>query len=119
MLSENEIYITQEVKEKVISNPEVYQENLLILQKLEENPSLNPSMNYVKEIINDYQQLLLLLSFVDRKEEFIINSYYYFLSREEFYQATDLQESVAKEKAREDLIDVFKGYEQKEFGPEE
>lgn len=110
-LSQDDIFINEEVKNKIISNPEAYQENLNILQTLEENPSVNPLMNYVYQIINNYDKLMIALGIIDQKEEFTINAYYFFISKIEYYEASGLQEAVAKEKAREDLLDVFNGYE--------
>jgi hypothetical protein len=117
MLTQNEISFTEEVRVKIQSNPEFYKENLTILGALEENPSLNPMMHYVKESLEAFQYILLMLSIVDKKEEFTVNAYYYLLDRTDFYRASGLQEPSAKEKAKEDLLEILKAYEQKEFAP--
>jgi hypothetical protein len=109
MLTTEEFYITEEVKDEILQDKERYHALIELMCTVVENHHII----FIKEEISKRENLHLMICLSEDKENFYMNAYYYLINQITFYEQNDLALPNATELANKDLIEIFEQYNQK------
>ncbi len=109
MLTTEEFYITEQVKNEILEDKERYQALIEFMCTVVENHHIK----FIKEEISKLENLHLMICLSEDKEEFYMNAYYYLINQISFYEDHDWALANATELARKDLLEIFEKYNQK------
>lgn len=104
MLTEEQFFITEQVKNEIENDFATYTSNLYL------KPGQVSYFDFAYYEIENYDKLNLILNSIDKKQEFLVNSYYFLLDQVKFYRSNDEQFNSATENAFKDLRDIYSNY---------
>ncbi|MGZ9736618.1 hypothetical protein [Flavobacterium sp. GNP002] len=108
MLTREQVEISQKVQTEKRNAPALGE--LYLDFYLDEEYHLNSDLQFVALNLMNYENLILMLDILGEKNEFVINCVYYYMSQLMYYQGTGLDEYIALEYVREDVLNLFESY---------
>lgn len=109
MLTQDQYWITEEIRQEALNNQIIYHYNL----SLEEGDSAE--LDFIYYTLENYPRLLLKINMMEKHQEFAIHSYYYLLNQKEYYIKNGLRRSEAVEIAEQDLLEIYTVYNEEQI----
>ena len=104
MISKDQFYINSQIQEQIEKDPDTFMFNMSLTE------GEHPYYDFASMELENFPKQLLMLNLMDKKQEFLIHSYYYLNNQERFYRKSDFPIHSISEIMFKDLLNIYHSY---------